>query len=333
MTRALVAAAAIVLTTVAPASAHPTALTSVTVVAGDDAAEVAIATDADALQLKLGAMRRGLAECIDLRADGVRAPLQEVASEDRAPFRLRAALPRGVKTVTFSTSLVYGSYPVVFRRAGGDRDATQWLQGTETSAPFAVQGASQFATRLQRLASAVALGFTHILPAGMDHVLFVLGLFFLTTRLRAVLAQVTAFTLAHSITLGLTLYGVVSLPSSVVEPLIAVSIAYVAFENLVTSELKPWRLVLVFGFGLLHGMGFAGALSRLELPRAEFLTTLVGFNLGVEAGQLTVIAAATLIVAMVRLSPDRYRRTIVRPASLLIGAVGLVWTIRRGFFA
>jgi len=332
--RTLVAAAAIALTTVAAASAHPTALTSVTVITGDGAADVAIATDADALQLKLSAMRRGLSECIDLRADGVRVPLHEVASGDRAaPFRLRAALHRGVKTVTFSTSLVYGSYPVVFQRVGDDRDTTQWLQGTETSAPFAVQGAVRFATRVPQLARAMALGFTHIVPAGIDHVLFVLGLFFLTTKVRAVLAQVTAFTMAHSITLGLTLYGVVSLPAGVVEPLIAASIAYVAFENIVTAELKPWRIALVFGFGLLHGMGFAGALSRLALPRAEFLTTLVGFNLGVEAGQLTVIGAAALIVALIGLPPDRYRKTIVRPVSLLIGAAGVVWTVQRGFFA
>ena len=87
------------------------------------------------------------------------------------------------------------------------------------------------------------------------------------------LAQVTAFTLAHSITPGLTLYGVVSLPARVVEPMIALSIAYVAVENLLTSELKPWRLLLVFGFGLLHGMGFADALSRLQLQRPDFLTT------------------------------------------------------------
>ncbi len=144
------------------------------------------------------------------------------------------------------------------------------------------------------------LGYTHILPKGIDHILFVLGLFLLNVRLRPILIQVTAFTIAHSITLGLTMYGVVSLSPRIVEPLIAFSIAYVAIENLVTNEIKPWRLALVFSFGLLHGMGFAGVLKELGLPRNEFLPALLSFNLGVEGGQLTVIAAAALLVAWFR---------------------------------
>lgn len=115
------------------------------------------------------------------------------------------------------------------------------------------------------------LGFTHILPGGLDHVLFVLGLFLLAPMWRPVLAQVTTFTLAHSITLGLALYGAVSVSRAIVEPLIALSIAYVAVENLVTTELKPWRLALVFLFGLLHGMGFAGVLQDLSLAPSELL--------------------------------------------------------------
>ena len=124
------------------------------------------------------------------------------------------------------------------------------------------------------------LGYTHILPQGLDHILFVIGLFLLSPRLKTLLLQVTAFTIAHSITLGLSMYGIVSLPPRVVEPLIALSIAYVAIENLLTRELKPWRVALVFTFGLLHGLGFAGVLRELGLPRAEFLTALLTFNAG-----------------------------------------------------
>jgi HupE/UreJ protein len=310
----------------ATASAHPTALTSVTIVVGESFADVAIATDADALKQKLDALQRPLTDCIDLRADGVRVPLTFLQV---TPLHLRAELPAGTKHVTWSWALVYGSYPVVFQRDGDARDATQWLQGTETSAPYAIAGAAANGSHMSRIARDVALGFTHILPNGLDHILFVLGLFFLTRRVRSVLAQVTAFTLAHSITLGLALYGVVSLPAAVVEPLIALSIAYVAIENLVTTDLKPWRLALVFGFGLLHGMGFAEALARLDLPRSEFLTTLVGFNAGVEAGQLTIIAAASIVVSIWALPPERYRRLVVRPASVLIAAAGIVWTIQR----
>ena len=126
------------------------------------------------------------------------------------------------------------------------------------------------------------------------------------------------------------MYGIVSLPSRVVESLIALSIAYVAIENLMTSELKPWRLALVFLFGLLHGMGFAGVLSGLGLPRGAFLTALLSFNLGVEAGQLTVIALAALALAWYRHQPWYHRRIVV-PASLAIAAVGVYWTVVRAF--
>jgi hypothetical protein len=142
------------------------------------------------------------------------------------------------------------------------------------------------------------------------------------------LLQVTAFTIAHSITLGLSIYGVLSLPSGVVEPLIALSIAYVAIENLLTRELKPWRLALVFMFGLLHGLGFAGVLRELGLPREEFLTALVTFNLGVEGGQLTIIAAAMLAVAPF-MTKGWYRQRVVIPASVVIAAIGAYWFVTR----
>jgi len=125
------------------------------------------------------------------------------------------------------------------------------------------------------------------------------------------------------------MYGIVSLPARVVEPMIALSIAYVAIENLVTSDLKPWRLALVFSFGLLHGMGFAGILRELGLPPSQFLTALVTFNLGVEAGQLSVIAAAFDVVWYWRSDRSTYRRFVVQPASFAIALTGLYWTVQR----
>jgi len=144
-----------------------------------------------------------------------------------------------------------------------------------------------------------------------------------------VLWQVSAFTVAHSITLGLSIYGVISVAPALVEPLIALSIAYVAIENLFMSDLKPWRVALVFAFGLLHGMGFAGALKELGLPRSEFMTALVTFNLGVEAGQLTVIGAAFLVVGWYCGRQVWYRRFVVVPASALIACVAAYWTLQR----
>src|SRR5262249_48921612 len=143
----------------------------------------------------------------------------------------------------------------------------------------------------------LVLGFEHILPEGLDHILFVLGIFLLTTKLGPIVTQVTAFTIAHSVTLGLTMYGVISLPSRIVEPLIALSVTYVAIENIVTPQLTPWRLLLVFAFGLLHGMGFAEALRELDLPRSEVIPALVSFNAGIELAQLTIIALAFVAIA------------------------------------
>jgi hypothetical protein len=148
--------------------------------------------------------------------------------------------------------------------------------------------------------------------------------------LRPILAQVTSFTVAHSLTLALTMYGVVSLPPSIVEPLIAVSIAYVAIENIFMERVAPWRPVVVFLFGLLHGMGFAGVLRELQLPRASFVPALVSFNVGIELAQLTVIALAFICtLGFYRRDAGWYRARVVVPGSAAIALTALVWTVER----
>lgn len=174
----------------------------------------------------------------------------------------------------------------------------------------------------------LVLGFEHILPKGLDHILFVLALYLLSTRWQPLLWQVTMFTLAHSVSLALSSLGIVSLPGNIVEPLIAFSIAIVAVENLLTTELHRWRLPLVFAFGLLHGLGFAGVLGELGLPQQEFLTALITFNVGVELGQLTVIGLAALTIGWFR-SQSWYRWGIVQPASAAIAIIGAYWTLER----
>lgn len=172
------------------------------------------------------------------------------------------------------------------------------------------------------------LGFTHILPHGLDHILFVLGLFFFSTFLRPLLIQVTAFTVAHSITLGLSLFGVFSLPSRIVEPLIALSIVVVAAENIFFRKLRPSRFLIVFGFGLIHGLGFAGVLQGLGLPEGQFLKVLISFNVGVEGGQLAVIALAAAGSVWMWKRPWYHKRVVI-PVSALIAAVGLFWFVQR----
>jgi HupE / UreJ protein len=254
-------------------------------------------------------------------ADSLTAPL--------ATIQLAGRVPHGSRQLTWSYGWTFASYALTVRHAAGDEPATEWLEGGQRSKPVMLLDTRGRSSRAATAVRYLALGFTHIVPKGLDHMLFVLGIFLLTRRLRSVLWQVSAFTVAHSITLGLSIYGIISVAPSVVEPLIALSIAYVAIENLVMTELRPWRVGLVFAFGLLHGMGFAGALKDLGLPHSEFVIALVTFNLGVEAGQLAVIAAAFLAIGWWFGQRVWYRRLVVMPASALIACIAVYWTVQR----
>jgi HupE / UreJ protein len=242
-------------------------------------------------------------------------------------YRMHGRVPPDARLLRWFYGIVADPYPLVIERADG-QTYTEWIGGTVWSRPIDLTGQFTPPTRWEIVREYVVLGFTHILPKGLDHILFVLGLFLLSNRAKPVLWQVTAFTVAHSITLGLSMYGVVALPPFVVEPLIALSIAYVAVENLVTRELHAWRVLVVFLFGLLHGLGFAGVLRELGLPRSEFLTALLSFNVGVEIGQLAVIAAAALAL-WPALRRTWYRPRVAVPLSIAIAAIGVYWTIVR----
>jgi hypothetical protein len=254
-------------------------------------------------------------------------PISREPENPLAIFRLTGAMPRDATRLRWLYGLVADPYPLEIRQPDGS-STIEWIDGTNWSDVIDLSTSFTRPTRLEIARQYLWLGYTHILPKGLDHILFVLGIFLLSPRWKTMLLQVTAFTVAHSITLGLSIYGIVSLPSRIVEPLIALSIAYVAIENLLTRELRPWRLALVFMFGLLHGLGFAGVLRELGLPREEFLTALLTFNLGVEGGQLTVIAAALLVVAPF-MKKGWYRQRVVIPASIAIAAIGLYWTLVR----
>jgi hypothetical protein len=207
----------------------------------------------------------------------------------------------------------------------------QMLERGARSDPYPLDRPPPPPSRWQVVRQYLWLGYEHILPLGLDHILFVLGLYLLNTAWRPLLVQVTSFTAAHTLTLGLSTYGVVGLSPAIVEPLIALSIAWVAFENVATSELKPWRPALVFGFGLLHGLGFAGVLSRLGLPRDQYLTALLSFNAGVELGQLSVILLAFAALGWFHRRPW-YRARIAVPLSIAIGLIGLYWAVERVFW-
>jgi len=251
---------------------------------------------------------------------------------------LGGPLPAEAKTLTWAYDKAFGASVIRVRgpKAAGENQGpvtySAYLQNGAPSAAIPVVGvlAQSFG---QVFANYITIGFTHIVPKGLDHILFVVGLFLLSSRLRSLLWQVTSFTLAHSVTLALGIYGVVQISPAIVEPLIAASIVYVCIENVLTDRLQRWRPMVVFGFGLLHGLGFASVLTEIGLAKAHFITGLVAFNLGVEFGQLAVIALCFLLVGLWFRHKPWYRKVITIPASLVIAAIGAWWFVERVFFA
>ena len=325
----------------------------------DGSYRIEIVTDAsfllDKVEFAAGQPRSGASEVADLQArlrahldlvpsrigvsfDGSRVepavalrvdPSTDAGGVPGARLVLTGPRPAFARTFTWEYGWTFASYALRVRTGESGEPSTQWLEGGDASAPFALDALPPPASRLQLLGRYVALGFTHIVPKGLDHVLFVLGVFLLSRKIRPILMQVSAFTIAHSITLGLSIFGLVSVSPSIVEPLIALSIAYIAIENLLLTSFRPWRVGLVFAFGLLHGLGFAGALREVGLPRSELVTALLGFNVGVEFGQLAVIAGAFLAVGYWCGDRTWYRRRIVMPASACIACLGVFWTLQR----
>lgn len=208
-------------------------------------------------------------------------------------IQFTAALPDGATDVQISWAREFGT--LVVRQMGVDAPYDGYLETGAVSDPISLTGGDQL-SGWQTFLRYIPVGFDHIVPKGLDHILFVLGLFFLSTRMHTLLWQVSAFTLAHTITLALAASGVVNIPGSIVEPLIALSIVYVAVENLFTDGLSRWRPYIIFGFGLLHGLGFASVLAEFGLPAGSFIPALIGFNIGVEIGQIAVIAVAFICV-------------------------------------
>lgn len=256
-------------------------------------------------------------------------------------LELAAPMPENAKNVLFIWPDVAGD--IVIRQQGVDDPYTGFLSAGDSSDDVPLAGQKP-RSGWSVFAEYVPVGFDHILPKGLDHILFVLGLFLFSTAWRPLLWQVTAFTAAHTVTLALGALGLVNVPGSIVEPLIALSIVYVAIENIFVRNLGSWRPAIIFGFGLLHGLGFASVLGEFGLPEAQFIPALLGFNVGVELGQLTVIAVAAILIwvsvrAALRASLPAHEaavedhtvmfRAISIPGSLVIALVGAWWVVER----
>ena len=249
-------------------------------------------------------------------------------------LKTEALLNQNEISIQFATELG----PVVIRQfediSKENMIFSTYLQPGEISAELSPL--SQ-ATMSQTIIEYIILGMEHIVPKGLDHILFIFGVFFFAVKLKPLLWQVTMFTLAHSLTLILASLKLVFIPASIIEPLIALSIGYVAFENIFQRQSKfhsrsnTIRYAVIFFFGLIHGLGFAFVLEDIGLPTGQLILSLLSFNIGVEIAQIGLVVLAYLLMFY----PSKqlwYRKAIQIPCSLVIGLIGIYWFFERVFF-
>ncbi len=303
------------------------------------------AIDQAAIDAARPALARIFATGLEVTRDGAACPVSLVdvamAEEDGLRLTLRGTCPdaaRGTAQVNagFLDALSHGHRQIA--KLGGSeqvlfRDHTRFdlvaddAAEAETAAPAALLRRSGGASL--SFFAFVRMGIEHIL-SGYDHLLFLFALILVGGRFRSVALVITAFTVAHSVSLAAAALGLLAPSPRIVEPAIALSIAYVGVENFVVKDAKKrWRLTLFFG--LIHGFGFAGALQEISLPRAQVPVALLGFNLGVEAGQLAVLAVVLPAVLWLRKRPA-FRVHGVRLASAAVVVLGVVWFVQRAFF-
>lgn len=243
-------------------------------------------------------------------------------------INVMGTMPVGTKNLSWRWNEDLGNAILRVTTADNAELYSTYLLAGKGSEEIPIEGLKA-ASKWQQFTNYLQIGFVHIIPKGLDHILFVVGLFLLSTQLRPLLIQITSFTLAHSVTLALGIYGVVNISPAIVEPLIAASIIYVCIENIYADKLSRWRPIIVFLFGLLHGLGFASVLQEIGLTSTNFITGLIAFNVGVELGQLTVIAACFLLVGIWFKNKPWYHSIITIPASVIIAIIASYWLIER----
>jgi hypothetical protein len=313
-------------------------------------------------------------DCLHLKADGQELPwtlrvpelekdkpaFLEEGDPEELPMlavRIEATLPAGATKLAVDWKEPFGVNLIVTTGEGEAAEVKPLVSGEEAVVAERAAAEAEMKPSETSLGGWIQLGFIHILPEGVDHILFVLGLFLLVPKWKPLLQQTIVFTVAHSISLAAAALGWVSFPSTPVEVLIAASIAWVGIENFWAKELGKGRLILVGIFGLVHGLGFAGVLAGL-LPAGQpekLPAALFGFNVGVEFGQIAVLAIAFLalgVLALVlfmfrwatkravgesqteswRASRDRWEEHYVwvkRSGSIIVALAGLILVIER----
>jgi hypothetical protein len=186
-------------------------------------------------------------------------------------------------------------------------------------------------SNVELISAYIQMGFLHVIPLGFDHVLFILGIFLLHTHWKPIIIQCSVFTLAHSVTLAFCASGLIVPNSRWVEVFIAFSIFCIALENIFYHKVQYWRLPIIFGFGLIHGMGFANAIQEMGLPQNYFWSSLITFNVGVELAQLSIVLIAWFCIAKWINAKTWYRQRVIIPSSVSIGLIALYWMVERIF--
>ena len=271
-------------------------------------------------------------QAVDLKITSVKIPEPGYQKVPRnSLIVLEGTIDREVKNLSWYYPARFSDNAVRVRQVDNGNEKWhwsqwQWIRDDTESQAFSLQEVFTDPPILEVIGNYLVAGFDHIIPKGLDHILFILGIFLLSTKLKPMVWQATMFTLAHSITLSLAMLNVISLPASIVEPLIALSIAYIGIENIFAHKLKTSRLALVFAFGLLHGMGFASVLADFGMPESAYATALISFNLGVELAQLAILVGCYFCITYWFKNKQHFHNYVTIPGSALIAITGLYWT-------
>lgn len=298
---------------------------------------------AEELARSRGALQRAIVDRARVTADGSACPgsLTDASLTEgdglvvRASYRCPKAPAKATVELSLLDDLPHGHRHIARARGVNDGDSAiervlfrsqKTLELPQSSSADPDAGGSTGGAGSPSFVGFFVMGIEHIL-LGYDHLLFLLGLVLVGGKLRSMLLVVTAFTVAHSITLGAAALGLFAPSPRIVEPMIALSIAYVGVENFFVKDAeKRWRIT--FPFGLIHGFGFAGALGEIRLPTPEIPVALVSFNLGVEAGQLAVLSVVLPLIVIAR-RRAWFEDRGVKIVSALIAAAGLFWFVTR----
>ena len=299
---------------------------------------------ADDLTVAFRSFHDRLLNGVQLAIDGKAVPLQIAAVDIPPPgytkvprasvIYLEGHIPRDALALTWYYPLAFGDQAVRVRQVNEETNqwhwsAHQWIREDRPTDPFSLTEIFGQPSQIKVMNTYVEAGFFHIVPRGWDHMLFIMGIFLMTLKLKPLIWQATMFTLAHSITLTAGVFEWIRLPVAIVEPLIALSIAYVAIENLFLKRMSRLRLPVVFAFGLLHGLGFASMLTDFGLPEGAYIQALLWFNVGVEFGQLAVLFAGYFVLSIWFSRESTFRRWVTLPGSVIIGWIGVSWCYDR----